>query len=78
MAELVSHLDILLEPSKIVIKLVPLQSPGDQEMENSKEAGRPLQNQLELWGIMECRWQRIRRKMWFQMTDRISYRCNMH
>ena len=48
MAELVSRLDILLEPSEAVIELIPLQSPEDQEMENSREAERPLQNQLGL------------------------------
>ena len=48
MAELVSRLDTLLEFSEAEIELIPLQSPEDQEMENSREAKHPLQNQLGL------------------------------
>lgn len=48
MAELVSRLDILLKSSEAVIELIPLQSPEDQEMENSRGAERSLQNKLGL------------------------------
>ena len=48
MAELVSRLDTLLGSSKAEIELIPLQRPEYQEMENSREAEPPLQNQLGL------------------------------
>lgn len=48
MAELVSRLDTLLESSEAEIELIPLQSPEDQEMENSREAELSLQNKLGL------------------------------
>ena len=48
MSELVSRLDILLDSSEAKIELIPLQRPGVQEKENSREAEHPLQNQLGL------------------------------
>ena len=48
MAKLVSRLDTLLESSEAEIELIPLQGSEVQEMEDSKEAEHPLQNQLGL------------------------------